>query len=389
MRVTRDLDIAEEAVQEAYVKALSTWPQDGIPARPGAWLTTVARRTALNILRRQRTLETKLPLLLEREGEGVDSGHFGAVPDDRLRLIFTCCHPALSPEAQVALTLRLICGLPTRDIAHTFLVAEATMAARLTRAKRKISVARIRYAIPAPPDLPQRLDAVLSVIHLMYTSGHTVPSGSELVSDELCERAIDLARLLQDLLPDFAEPAGLLALLLVLHARRATRVGPEGELLRLAEQDRSMWDRDLISEADRLLTSCLIAAPAGRFALQAAIAALHAQAPTYSDTDWPQILELYNHLQRVWLSPVVDMNRAIAVAMVNGAAAGLRELQVLEDRGQLNRYHYLYSTKADLLHQLGRDSEALDEYQRALALSHNTAEADFLQSRIRAVSPTN
>ncbi|HEU4946325.1 MAG TPA: sigma-70 family RNA polymerase sigma factor [Kribbella sp.] len=385
MRVTRDLDVAEEAVQEAYVKALSAWPDDGIPIRPGAWLTTVARRTALNILRRRRSLEAKLPLLLESEQDGDTDDENGAVPDDRLRLIFTCCHPALSPEAQVALTLRLVCGLRTPDIAHAFLVSETTMAARLTRAKKKITVARIRYAVPDEEDLPERGDAVLNVIHLLYTAGHTAPSGAELTRDDLSERAIDLARMLRLLLPRFAETGGLLALLLVLHARRAARVGADGRLLRLSEQDRSLWDKELIAEADELLVESIRMAPAGRFTLQAAIAAVHAQAPSFADTDWPQILALYDRLQQVWVSPVVTLNRAVAVAMIHGAGAGLAEVEQLEATGRLGRFRYLYSTKADLLHQLGRDAEAVEAYRTALSLTDNDAEQEFLVGQISAV----
>ncbi|MFI7128167.1 RNA polymerase sigma factor [Nonomuraea sp. NPDC050153] len=380
VRVTRDLDAAEEAVQDAYVQALRTWPRDGVPRRPGAWLTTAARRNALNVLRRARTLDRKLPLLLEPEDAPMPEP--GAVPDDRLRLIFTCCHPALAPEARVALTLRLVCGVATADIARAFLVAEATMAARLTRAKKKIAAARIPYRVPHGAELADRVHAVLTVVHLLYSTGHTAHSGRELVRDDLTDRALDLARLLHLLLPAEREAAGLLALLLVHQARRATRTDGRGRLLRLAEQDRSAWDRELIAEADRLLVASLTSGPPGRFTLQAAIAAVHAQAATYEETDWPQILVLYGELLRVWPSPVVALNRAVALAMVDGPAAALAEVESLERDGRLAGYRYLPATKADLLHRLGRDAEAAEAYRAALALSDNAAEQEFLAERL-------
>jgi RNA polymerase sigma-70 factor (ECF subfamily) len=383
VRVTRDLDVAEEVVQDAYVQALRTWERDGVPDRPGAWLTTVARRAALNLVRRRATLQTKLPLLVDPEvATTTDPSSPEPIPDDRLRLIFTCCHPALAPEAQVALTLRLVCGVPTPDIARAFLVAEATMAARLTRAKKKIATARIPYAVPAATELPTRVDAVLTVLHLLYATGHTAPSGDDLVRDELAARALDLARLLHRLLPTERETGGLLALLLVHQARRATRTDPGGRLLRLEEQDRSRWDAALIAGADRLVVAALKAGPAGRFTLQAAIAALHAQAPNYAATDWRQILVLYGELLRVWPSPVVALNRAIVVAMVDGPAAALAEVEALEAGGRLAGYRYLPATKADLLHRLGRDAEAVAAYRDALALAGNGAEQEFLEERV-------
>jgi RNA polymerase sigma-70 factor (ECF subfamily) len=383
VRVTRDIDAAEEAVQDAYVQALETWARDGIPDRPGAWLTTVARRRALNMLRSRQTLERKLPLLIVPDADPEEvNDMLDVIPDDRLRLVFTCCHPALSAEAQVALTLRLVCGLSTPDIAQAFLVSEPTMAARITRAKKKIAAARIPYAVPAGDDLPARVDTVLTVIHLLYASGHTAYSGGELVRDELTERALDLARMLRLLMPADREVAGLLALLLVLHARRATRVDAGGRLLRLEEQDRSQWDRELIAEAHDILIRTLPAGPPGRFMLQAAIASLHAHAPTYEETDWPQIVTLYGELLRVWPSPVVALNRAVAVSMVDGPAAALELVVPLEADGRLSTYRYLYATKADLLHRLGRDAEAVDAYRRALELTDNTVEQDFLSSRM-------
>jgi RNA polymerase sigma-70 factor (ECF subfamily) len=387
VRVTRDLDAAEEAVQDAYVQALRTWAGDGVPDRPGAWLTTVARRNALNAMRHRKTLEAKLALLVEPEDTEMPEPDTDAIPDDRLRLIFVCCHPALSREAQIALTLRLVCGVATPDIAQAFLVAEATMAARLTRAKKKIAAAHIPYAVPSADGLPERVDAVLTVIHLLYATGHTAHSGADLVRDELTGRALDLARMLRRLLPADREAAGLLALLLVHHARRATRTDAQGRLLRLEQQDRSAWDRELIAEADRLVVGALSAGPPGRFTLQAAIAALHAQAPSYGETDWPQILTLYDELLRIWPSPVVALNRAVAVSMVDGPEAALAEVEELEQGGRLAGYRYLPSTKADLLHRLGRDAEAAGAYQAALALSENAAEQEFLAERVTSSRP--
>ena len=383
VRVTRDLDAAEESVQEAYVAALEAWSRDGVPARPGAWLTTVARRNALNAMARRRTLQAKLPLLLEPEAIEMDEPTEDAtIPDDRLRLVFTCCHPALAREAQVALTLRLVCGVGTADIAHAFLVAEPTMAARLTRAKRKIAAAGIPYVVPGPADLPARLDAVLTVVHLLSTTGHTAPSGDTLVRIELADRALDLARMLHALLPAEREVAGLLALLLVHDARHATRTDEAGRLVRLEDQDRSAWDRAAIARADQLVDAALRDGPPGRFTLQAAIAALHAQAPTYEDTDWPQILALYDELLRTWPAPVVALNRAVAVAMVHGPAAGLTEVEALERGGQLAGYRYLPATKADLLRRLGRHEEAADAYRAALALTDNATERAFLAEQL-------
>jgi RNA polymerase sigma-70 factor, ECF subfamily len=383
VRVTRDLDAAEESVQDAYVAALEAWSRDGVPARPGAWLTTVARRIALNAMARRRTLQAKLPLLLEPEASEMDEPPEDAtIPDDRLRLVFTCCHPALAREAQVALTLRLVCGVGTADIAHAFLVAEATMAARLTRAKRKIAAAGIPYAVPGPADLPERLDAVLTVVHLLSTTAHAAPTGDALVRVEPAERALDLARMLHALLPHEPEVAGLLALLLVHHARHATRTDEAGRLVLLEAQDRGAWDRAAIAQADELVVGALRSGPPGRFALQAAIAALHAQAPTYEDTDWPQILALYDELLRVWPAPVVALNRAVAVAMVDGPGAALAEVEALEREGTLAGYRYLPATKADLLRRLGRHEEAADAYRAALALTENATEREFLGYRL-------
>jgi RNA polymerase sigma-70 factor (ECF subfamily) len=380
VRVTRDLDAAEDSVQDAYVAALTAWTRDGVPARPGAWLTTTARRNALNAIARGRTLAGKLPLLLEPEA--TEPPVADVIPDDRLRLVFTCCHPALAREAQVALTLRLVCGLTTADIAHAFLVSEPTLAARLTRAKKKIAAASIPYVVPGPKDLPERLDAVLTVVHLLSTTGHTAPSGDALVRVDLADRALDLARMLRVLLPEEREVGGLLALLLVHQARAASRVD-SGRLVRLEDQDRSSWDRALIAEADQLIVAALSAGPAERFTLQAAIAALHASAPSYEETDWPQLLEIYDALLRVWPSPVVALNRAVVVAMVSGPAAALREIEALEADGRLASYRYLPATKADLLRRLGRHEQAGKAYGDALSLTENSAEREFLFGRLR------
>jgi RNA polymerase sigma-70 factor (ECF subfamily) len=293
-----------------------------------------------------------------------------------------CCHPALAPEAQVALTLRLVCGLSTPDVARAFLVQEATMAARITRAKKKIVAAGIPFRMPEAAGLPERLDAALTVIHLLHTTGHTAPSGATLTRDDLAERALDLARLLHGLLPGEREVKGLLALLLVNHARRATRTAADGRLLLLDEQDRSAWDRAAIAEGHQLVVEALRGGNAGRFALQAAIAALHASAPSYADTDWAQVLALYDALLSVWPSPVVALNRAVAVAMVDGPAAGLREVEELEDDELLAGYRYLPSIKADLLRRLDRYQEAAAAYRQALDLAGNEAERRFLAGRL-------
>src|SRR5262245_44944564 len=293
-RVTGDLDVAEECVQDAYVAALDAWVRHGVPRSPGAWLTTAARHRALDARRRDRVLAAKLPLLIAGEPacppEAADPGDGEVIGDDRLRLIFTCCHPALAREAQVALTLRLVCGLSTAQIAQAFVVSEPTMAARVTRAKKKISAARIAYRVPEAAELPDRLDAVLTVVHLLYTTGHTDPHGSCLVRPELVERAIALARLLRELMPDEAEVCGLLALLLITDARRATRTDVNGALQLLENQDRSLWDGAAIAEGGALVVEALRGGRPGRFALQAAIAAVHADAPSYAATDWPQLL---------------------------------------------------------------------------------------------------
>jgi RNA polymerase sigma-70 factor (ECF subfamily) len=382
VRVARDFDLAEECVQEAYVAALDAWVRDGIPNSPGAWLTTAARRRAVDALRREQVFRSKMPLLVEPDVTEVQVPAEYAVPDDRLRLIFTCCHPALARDAQVALTLRLVCGVTTSDIAQVFLVSETTMAARLTRAKKKIATARIAYRVPHASELPERLDAVLTVIHLLYTTGHTAPSGDHLVRVDLVERALDLTRMLRALMPDEREVKGLLALLLVTDARRATRTDSDGRLLLLDEQDRSAWDRAAIEEGHQLILQALMGGSPGRFALQAAIAALHAEAPSFEETDWPQVVQLYDELLKVWPSPVVALNRAVAVAMVHGPATALGEIEKLEADGRLAGYRYLAATKADLLRRLGRNAESAEAYRAALDLTDNEAERDFIMGRL-------
>uniref|UniRef100_UPI001C5E1633 RNA polymerase sigma factor n=1 Tax=Nonomuraea rhizosphaerae TaxID=2665663 RepID=UPI001C5E1633 len=393
VRVARDLDLAEECVQEAYATALSAWEHDGVPANPAAWLTTTAKRRAMDAIRRELTFRSKLPLLVEPEettGELAapepderDAMELeDAVPDERLRLIFTCCHPALAQEAQLALTLRLVCGLPTPDVARALLVSEQTMAARITRAKKKISIARIPYRIPRPADLPDRLAAVLGVIHLLFTAGHTAPSGPALMRADLADRALRLARALRELMPDEPEVRGLLALLVVTDARRATRTGADGRLLRLREQDRSRWDRAALAEAHDLIVAGLRGGRAGRYMLQAAIAALYAEAPSYEETDWPQIVALYDRLLALWPSPVVALNRAVPVSMAHGPAAALALVEELERDGRLARYQYLPTIKADLLRRLGRTDEAGAAYRRALELTDNEVERAFLTERL-------
>ncbi|GAA5021840.1 RNA polymerase sigma factor [Kitasatospora paranensis] len=389
-RVARDLDVAEECVQEAYAAALAGWARDGIPDNPAAWLTTAARRRAMDAVRRERTLRSKLPLLVvpgaTEDDRAADRPAAvepeGVVPDERLRLIFLCCHPALTQEAQIALTLRLVCGVTTADIARAFLVAEPTMAARMTRAKKKISAARVPFRLPPAAELPDRLRAVLGVIHLLCTAGHTAPSGASLVRTDLADQALRLARMLRELMPDEREVRGLLALLLVTDARRATRVDADGRLLRLEDQDRSRWDRPALAEAHGLIVDGLRGGRPGRYLLQAAIASLHAGAPSHDRTDWPQIVALYDALLVVWPSPVVALNRTVAVSMVSGPERALEEVAELEKDGRLARYQYLPAIKADLLQRLGRPEEASIAYRQALELTDNEAERAFLTGRL-------
>jgi RNA polymerase sigma-70 factor, ECF subfamily len=307
------------------------------------------------------------------------------IEDDRLRLVFTCCHPALSREAQVALALRLICGLTTAEIAAAFLVPEATMAARVTRAKKKITAARIAYRVPGAAELPDRLDGVLTVIHLLFTTGHTAPAGASLVRVELVDRAIELARMMTALMPDEPEGRGLLALMILTDARRSTRTDECGRILLLSEQDRSRWDHAAIAEGAALAGAAMRGITRGRFAIQAAIAAVHAQAPSYEQTDWRRLLTCYDELLRAWPSPVVELNRAVAVAMLDGPAAGLAEIARLEADEKLSGYRYLPAAKADLLRRAGRYSEAAASYEAAIGLTENEAERSFLTARLAEV----
>jgi RNA polymerase sigma-70 factor (ECF subfamily) len=380
-RVAGSIDLAEECVQDAYGAALDAWLRDGVPRSPGAWLTTTARRRALDVLRREQTLRRKLPLLVDPFGEEERPVDGDGIPDDRLRLVFTCCHPALAREAQVALTLRLVCGLTTVEIARAFLVAEPTMAARVTRAKKKISAARIPYRVPGPADLPERLDAVLTVVHLLFTTGHTAPAGSELVRGDLVARALDLGRMLRLLMPDEPEVRGLLALVLLTDARRETRVAADGSLVLLEDQDRSRWDHAQVAEGLALVTGALRGRP-GRFGLQAAIAAVHATSSSYAETDWSRLLMLYDALLTVWPTPVVALNRTVPLLMVEGPEAALREVEALEAAGRLSGYRYLVATKADLLRRLARTEEAATAYREAISLAENDTERAFLESRL-------
>jgi RNA polymerase sigma-70 factor (ECF subfamily) len=380
VRVARDLDLAEECVQDAYVAAMDAWLRQGVPANPGAWLTVAAQRRALNAHKRAATLRSKLPLLVVPEAE--ESDETDEIPDDRLRLVFTCCHPALAREAQLAMTLRLVCGLTTAEIASAFLVSEPTMAARVTRAKKKIAAAAIPYRVPPLEDLPDRLDAVLTVVHLVFTTGHAAPTGPVLLRPDLVERAIDLARTLCALMPDEREAQGLLALMLLHDARRATRVTEDGRLLLLEEQDRTRWDAAQIADGLRLVRGCLRGGRPGRFALQSAIAAVHTEAPSYADTDWRQLRGLYDLLLHAWPSPVVALNRAVVVAMADGPAAALALVDGLAEDPRLAAYHYLPAARADLLRRLDRPGEAADAYRAAIALCDNEVERAFLESRL-------
>jgi RNA polymerase sigma-70 factor (ECF subfamily) len=383
VRITRDIDLAEECVQDSYAQALSTWAREGIPDRPGAWLTTASRNRALDLLRRDQTARKYLPLLVEEDVmEPVEPPD---IPDDRLRLIFTCCHPGLALQAQVALTLRLLCGLTTAEVARAFLVAEATMAARITRAKKKISSARIPYRVPSTAELPERIEAVLTVVNLLYTTGHTAPSGDALARTDLVARALDLARMLRELLPRDPGVTGLLALILLTDARREARTDAHGRLVLLPDQDRSLWDQRAIAEGTALARQALRHHPAGKYALMAAIAAVHSGAPSWKETDWAEIVGLYDLLISIWHSPVVMLNRAVAVGFAQGPLAGLAALDALSSEPQLAAYVYLAAARADFLSRLGRVQEARNAYSEALLLTDNAVEREFLDNRLRSL----
>ncbi|HET7470299.1 MAG TPA: RNA polymerase sigma factor [Gemmatimonadales bacterium] len=388
IRLLGDFERAEEALHDAFMAALERWPRDGLPANPRAWLVSTGRFKAIDALRRRARFDAsqgELARRLERDAEDPDDE---TVTDDRLRLIFTCCHPALPPDARVALTLREVCGLTTEEIARAFLTSPPTVAQRIVRAKAKIRDARIPYQVPARADLADRLESVLPVIYLVFNEGYSASSGASLTRHDLSAEAIRLGRLLLELLPPPPEPeaVGLLALMLLHESRRAARTSPEGELILLSEQDRSRWDRGLMEEGTALVRRALASRRPGPYAIQSAIAAVHGDASDPAATDWPQIVGLYDLLLEIEPSPVIELNRAAAVAMRDGPAAGLALIDAILERGDLADYHLAHSARADLCRRLGRPREAADAYRRALSLARQEPERRFLQRRLAEVS---
>ena len=386
VRVTADLDLAEECVQAAFTRALVAWEQSGIPSRPGAWLTTAARNVAIDELRRADALRRRLPLLVEEETAPFYAwGSDRAVEDDRLRLIFTCCHPALATESQIALTLRLVCGLSTSEVARAFLVTEPTMAARITRAKKKISQARIPYRTPSPEELPERIAVVLHVVYLVFTTGHTSSSGAELLRFDLVDRALGLARMLRSLLPRDRAVSGLLGLLLLTHARSGGRT-TAGELVLLADQDRGRWDRAAIEEGSGLISEALLDEPPSMYAVLGAIARVHDIAPSWEATDWDEIVRYYELLESLWPSPVVALNHAAAIGFAYGPEAGLARLERLADDPRLATYPYYATARADFHERVGDLEAARTFFAEALMLTDNEVERTYLQGRIADLS---